>query len=229
MKKLGLVGGTSWVSTMDYYKLINEGINDQLGGLNFAECLIYSFNYADIVRNNNANDWDRTFQMILAASKSLIHGGAEGIVLCANTMHLIADRLQPVIDVPVIHIGEVTATAIAKAGVQKVALLGTKFTMELDFIKSKLRDKGIEVLIPADDDRTFVHGTIFDELGKGVVTEGTKKRYIAISEQLIGQGAQGVILGCTEIPLVIKPGDLAVPTFDTTQLHAAAAVQFALS
>ena len=229
MKKLGLVGGTSWVSTMDYYKLINEGINAQLGGLNFAECLIYSFNYADIVRNNNANDWDRTFQMISAASQHLINGGAEGIVLCANTMHLIAGRLQPVIDVPVIHIGEVTAAAIAQQGIKKVGLLGTKFTMELDFVKSKLRDKGIEAIIPEEADRAFVHGTIFDELGKGVVTAATRKRYIAISEQLIAQGAEGVILGCTEIPLVIKPGDLTVPTFDTTQLHAAAAVQFALS
>jgi aspartate racemase len=228
MRKLGLIGGTSWVSTVDYYRLINEGINAHLGGLNFAECLIYSFNYADIVRNNNANDWDSTFRMISAASQHLINGGATGIVLCANTMHLIADRVQAVIDVPVIHIGEATADAIVKAGVKKVGLLGTKFTMELDFIKSKLRDKGIEVLIPGDEDRTFIHGTIFDELGKGIVTPETKKRYIAISEQLVAQGAEGIILGCTEIPMVIKPGDLTVPTFDTTEIHTAAAVKFAL-
>jgi aspartate racemase len=229
MKKLGLIGGTSWVSTMDYYKLINEGINAQLGGLNFAECLIYSFNYADIKRNNDANDWDCTFRMIAEASQHLINGGATGIVLCANTMHLIADRVQSVINVPVIHIGEVTAATIAKAGVKRVGLLGTKFTMELDFIKSKLRDKGIEALIPGDEDRTFIHGTIFEELGRGLVTEATKQRYIAISEQLVAQGAEGIILGCTEIPMVIKPGDLTVPTFDTTQLHAQAAVEYALT
>ena len=228
MRKLGLIGGTSWVSTVDYYRLINEGINAQMGGLNFAECLIYSFNYADIVKNNNANDWDSTFRMISAASQHLINGGATGIVLCANTMHLIADRVQAVIDVPVIHIGEATADAITKAGVKKVGLLGTKFTMELDFVKSKLRNKGIEVLIPGDEDRTFIHGTIFDELGKGIVTPETKKRYITISEQLIAQGAAGIILGCTEIPMVIKPGDLTVQTFDTTEIHAAAAVNFAL-
>jgi aspartate racemase len=229
MQKLGLIGGVSWVSTIDYYKLINEGINAKLGGLNFAECLIYSLNYADIKKNNDANDWESTFRMIFQASTFLKNGGATAIVLCANTMHKIAERLEQEIQLPVIHIATVTAEAIAKAGIKKVGLLGTKFTMELDFFKSKLTDRGIEVLIPEEDDRTFIHATIFDELGRGMVTDETKRRYISISQQLIAQGAEGIILGCTEIPMVIKPGDLTVTMFDTMQLHAQAAVDFGLS
>jgi aspartate racemase len=228
MQKLGLIGGISWVSTVDYYRLINQGINDKLGGLNFAECMIHSFNYADIKRNNDANDWDTTFQMVFNACIILKAGGATGIVLCANTMHLIADKLEKAVGLPVIHIAAVTADAITKAGIKKVGLLGTKFTMEHDFFKSRLTAQGIETLIPGEEDRDFIHATIFNELGKGLVTDVMKQRYIAISQQLIAQGAEGIILGCTEIPLVIKPSDLAVPTFDTTQLHAQAAVDFAL-
>ncbi len=228
MKKLGLLGGISWVSPMDYYRLINEGVNEKLGGLNFVECLIYSFNYADIKKNGDENNWDLTFQWLSKASKGLIAGGAEGIVLCANTMHLIADRLKEVLNVPIIHVAEETATSVQKAGFDKVALLGTKFTMERDFYKEKLAEKGIEAIIPGDEDRDFIHYTIFEELGRGLVTPETKKRYIEISRRLIAQGAQGVILGCTEIPLVIQPNDLEVPTFDTTAIHAAAAVKFYL-
>jgi len=229
MKKLGLIGGISWVSTMDYYKLINEGVNRQLGGLNFAECLIYSFNFADIKKNSDENNWDLTFQWVSKACKDLRAGGAEGIVLCANTMHLIADRLREVLDIPVIHIAEETATAIRQAGVHKVALLGTKFTMERDFYKTILLKKGIEAIIPGDADRDFIHQTIFDELSRGEVSTETKTRYLQIVAELIAQGAEGIILGCTEIPLVIKPGDVIVPTFDTTAIHAAAAVKFYLS
>jgi aspartate racemase len=229
MKKLGLIGGISWVSTADYYKLINQGINDRLGGLNFAECIIYSFNYADIKRNNDANDWESTFTMLLAAGNGLKHCGAEAIVLCANTMHLIADRLEEAIGLPVIHIATATAAAIEKHGLKKVGLLGTKFTMELDFFTSKLHDKDIEAIIPDAEDRDFVHATIFDELGKGIVTDATKERYLAIISKLIANGAEGIILGCTEIPLVIQPGDISVPAFDTALIHSEAAVKFALS
>lgn len=230
MKKIGLIGGISWVSTSDYYTLINKGINEKLGGLNFSECLIYSFNYADIKKNNDNNDWDSTFEMLLKAAEVLKSGGAEAIVLCANTMHLIADKLQNAIELPLIHIGEETAIEIQKKEIKKVGLLGTKFTMELDFFKDKLSEKGIETIIPdAEADKDFIHYTIFEELGRGLVTEETKKRYLEISNKLIENGAEGIILGCTEIPLVIKEGDLKVPIFDTTLIHTYAAINFQLS
>ena len=229
MQTLGLIGGVSWVSTADYYKLINQGINDKLGGLNFSQCVIYSFNYADIKRNNDNNDWETTFQMVEKACHHLKSCGATGIVFCANTMHFIAERVEKEIGLPVIHIATATATEIEKVGLKKVGLLGTKFTMELDFFKSKLRDKGIEAIIPEENDREFVHQTIFDELGKGVVTEQTKLRYLSIIEDLIKKGAKGIILGCTEIPLVIQQSDVSVPIFDTLLLHSKAAVDFSLS
>jgi len=230
MKVIGLIGGISWVSTADYYKLINEGINNRLGGLNFSECLIYSFNYADIKRNNENNDWDSTFKMLFKACEFLKSGGAEAIVLCANTMHFIAERLEEAIGLPIIHIATATAIEIQKQEIKKVGLLGTKFTMELDFFKDKLAEKGIEAIIPQNqEDKDFIHTTIFEELGRGLVTKSTKERYLAIANQLIREGAEGIILGCTEIPLVIKPKDLLVPVFDTTLIHSNAAVEFQLS
>ncbi|MNS50094.1 Aspartate racemase [compost metagenome] len=230
MRKIGLIGGISWVSTLDYYTLINKGINEKLGGLNFSECLIYSFNYADIKKNNDANDWDSTFNMLSKAAEVLKSGGAEAILLCANTMHLIADRLQQAIDIPLIHIAEETAVEIEKKQLKKVGLLGTRFTMELDFFKDKLAEKGIEAIIPASEEvKDFIHYTIFEELGRGIATEETKKRYIEIANELIKNGAEGIILGCTEIPLVIKEGDLSVPIFDTTLIHTQAAINFQLS
>jgi len=230
MRKIGLIGGISWVSTSDYYTLINKGINEKLGGLNFSECLIYSFNYADIKRNNDANDWYSTFNMLFKAAEVLKSGGAEAIVLCANTMHLIADKLQQAIELPLIHIAEETAIEIQKKGLRKVGLLGTKFTMELDFFKDKLAERGIEAMIPVSEvDKDFIHYTIFEELGRGLVMDETKKRYLEISNELIKNGAEGIILGCTEIPLVIKEEDLNVPIFDTTLIHTQAAINFQLS
>lgn len=229
MRTLGLIGGISWVSTAEYYSLINQGINDQLGGLNFSQCIVYSFNYADIKKNNDANDWEDTFQKVLKASQNLKNSGAEAIVLCANTMHLIADRLQEAIDIPIIHIATATALEIKKSGLKKVALLGTKFTMELDFFTSKLVENHIEAIIPSKiEDRDFIQNTIYNELGKGIVLESTKKRYLAIIEELIHEGAEGIILGCTEIPLIIKESDVDVPIFDTGLLHSKAAVAFSL-
>ncbi|OXA97307.1 aspartate/glutamate racemase family protein [Flavobacterium hercynium] len=230
MKKIGLIGGISWVSTSDYYTLINKGVNEKLGDLNFSECLLYSFNYADIKRNNENNDWDSTFKMLLKGCEFLKSGGAEAIVLCANTMHLIADKLEGAIGLPVIHIASETAIEIQKQELKKVGLLGTKFTMELDFFKDKLTAKGIEAIIPtSESDKDFIHHTIFEELGRGLVTEATKKRYLEIANEMIKNGAEGIILGCTEIPLVIKAGDLVVPIFDTTLIHARAAVEFQVS
>jgi len=230
MRVIGLIGGISWVSTVDYYKLINQGMNEKMGGLNFSECLIYSFNYADIKKNNDTNDWDRTFEMLFKACQFLKSGGAEAIVLCANTMHLIADRLEKAIDLPIIHIATETAIQIEKQNLKKVALLGTKFTMELDFFKEKLSARGVEAIIPENsDDRDFLHTAIFEELGKGIVTDVTKKRILKITNELIENGAEGVILGCTELPLVIKPEDVTVPVFDTTLIHSNAAIAFQLS
>lgn len=229
MKKLGLIGGISWVSTADYYKFINEGINKKLGGVNFAECMIYSFNYNDIKNNNDNNDWETTFNMLSKAGHSLKSSGAEAIILCANTMHLIADRIQESVGLPLIHIATETAKEIQKSDIKKVGLLGTKFTMELDFFKDKLAASAIETIIPEEDDREFIHKTIFDELGKGLILESTKQRYLSIIEKLIDDGAEGIILGCTEIPLLIKQKEVKVPVFDTALIHSNAAVAFALS
>ncbi len=228
MKLLGLIGGMSWPSTIDYYRLINEGINQQLGKLNFSRCIIYSFNYEDIRANHETNSWDKTLQMVAEAGVHLKNSGAEAIVLCANTMHLIADELEEKIGLPLIHIATATATEIAKAGIKKVALLGTKFTMEKDFFTNKLTVQNIETIIPDEADREMIHYTIFEELGRGEVIESTRQRYLHIIQQLIAKGAEGIILGCTEIPMLIQPDDVSVPVFDTTKIHAAAAVRFSL-
>lgn len=229
MQTLGLIGGFSWVSTVEYYKLINQGVNDKLGGLEFPQCVIYSFNYAEIKKYSNTDNWEMTFQLILKACNDLKSCGITGIVLCANTMHLIADRLEQETGLPVIHIATATAAEIEKAGLKKVGLLGTKFTMELDFFKSKLLAKGIEVIIPNEDDREFLHQTIYDELGKGIFSEQTKQRYLNIISDLMNDGAEGIVLGCTEIPLIIQQSDVPVPIFDTTLLHSRAAIEFALT
>ena len=229
MKLLGLIGGTSWPSTIDYYRLINLGINEKLGGLNFSRCIIYSFNYEDIRANHATNSWDKTLQMVSEAGIHLKNGGAEAIVLCANTLHLIAEESEEKIGLPVIHIATATAIEIVKTGINKVALLGTKFTMEKDFFTNKLQQQNIQTIIPEKEDREFIHDTIFEELGRGEIIETTRQRYLHIIQQLIAQGAKGIILGCTEIPMLIKPEDVSVPVFDTTKIHAAAAVAFSLS
>lgn len=228
MKTLGLIGGISWISTIDYYRAINEGINQQLGDLNFSQCIIYSFNYADIKRNNDTNDWDATFEMLLGAARHLESSGAKAILLCANTMHMVADRLEAALDMPLIHIATETAKEISQAGLKKVALLGTRFTMEQAFFHDKLAAQGIQALIPIEDDREFIHYTIFEELGRGLITASSKIRYLKIIKELQDQGAEGVILGCTEIPLMVLPDDVDIPTFDTTKIHSKAAVEFSL-
>ena len=228
MKMLGLVGGTSWVSTMDYYRLVNEGVNARLGGTQFARCEIYSFNYADILKYTLVRDWDAVFAMVAPACDHLRSAGAEALVLCANTMHLLADRLGAHAGLPIVHIVDATAAAVRAAGLDTVALLGTRFTMEMDFFRDRLERHGVRALIPDDAERTFIHETIFGELGRGILRPATKTRYLEIIAALADRGAEGAILGCTEIPLIVKQEDTAVPVFDTTVLHAAAAVEFAL-
>lgn len=230
MKTLGLIGGISWVSTVEYYTQINKGINERLGSLNYAECIIHSFNYQDIKNNNDINDWDSTLKMVVSASKNLERSGAKGIVLCANTMHFIADKIQKEINIPIIHIATATALEIKKLGLKKVGLLGTKFTMEYDFFKSKLSEQGIEALIPNKmPDKDFIHNTIFDELGKGIIKAETKKKYLSIMQELKNAGAEGIIAGCTEIPLIVKESDIDLPYFDTALIHGKSAIEFALS
>ncbi|MBD1392068.1 aspartate/glutamate racemase family protein [Mucilaginibacter glaciei] len=229
MKILGLLGGTSWVSTVDYYRFINQEINDKLGGVNAAHLLLHSFNYADIGKHLSVNDWDAVTDMMVKAGKGLRESGAEAIVLCANTMHLIAPAVEREVGLPVIHIAVATAKAINRAGIKTVALLGTRFTMERDFFINKLKDAGIDALLPEKDDRDFIHQTLVEELGKGITKPETKERYLSIIENLRQQGAVGVILGCTEIPLLIQPADTAIIQFDTTRIHSSAAVEFALS
>jgi aspartate racemase len=229
MKILGLIGGTSWPSTVEYYTLINQGINEKLGGLNFSECMIYSFNFADIKRNIDAGDWDTVFQMFKKACDALTGSGAEAIVLCAATAHNIADRLQKETRLPIIHLATATAIEIEKQGLKKVALLGTRFTMEFFLLKTKHADHGIVKLITNSEDRAYIHASIFDELAQGIFKAATKAHYLSIIRRLIDDGAEGIILGCTEIPLLLKPEDIPVPSFDTVQLHAKAAIDFSLS
>jgi aspartate racemase len=226
MKKIGLVGGISWVSTMDYYKFINEGINEKLGGLNFAECIIYSLNFGDI----QAVSWDNSFDLLLNACESLKRSGVNSIVLCANTAHLFADQLQEKIQLPIIHIGVETAKAINKKGFKKVGLLGTKFTMEMDFYRQKLEAYGLEVIIPEKQEtRDYIQHTVKEELGIGFINPETKSNYIAIVKELVDRGAECVILGCTEIPMLISQDDFTIPIFDTTKIHSEAIVAYAVS
>jgi aspartate racemase len=226
MKKIGLVGGISWVSTIDYYKLINEGVNSKLGGLNFAECIIYSLNFGDI----QAKGWNNSFELLLHACESLKKSGVDSIVLCANTAHLFADKLQESIQLPIIHIVEETAKAIKKSGFKKAGLLGTKFTMEMDFYRSKLEEYGLEVLIPEKQEtRDYIQRTVKEELGVGFINPETKINYISIVNELVDRGIECVILGCTEIPMLIGQPDFTIPVFDTTKIHSEAIVEYIIS
>jgi aspartate racemase len=226
MKKIGLIGGISWVSTMDYYKFINEGVNEKLGGLNFAECVIYSLNFGDI----QAKNWDNSYELLLNACEALKRSGVESIVLCANTAHLFADRLQDEVKLPFIHIGEETAKAINRHGFKKVGLLGTKFTMEMDFYRKKLEEFGLEVIIPQKQEtRDYIQNTVKEELGIGFINPETKKNYISIVNELVELGAECIILGCTEIPMLISQADFIIPVFDTTKIHSEAIVAYAVS
>lgn len=230
MKKVGLVGGISWTSTVDYYRYLNEGINEKLGGLNFAECLISSVNFDNFQRYNADYDWEATYELLLEAAEELKKAGAAAIVLCANTAHIVADRIAEKIQLPLIDITSAVADAIHQVGLRKVGLIGTTYTMELGFYKDKLIANGIEPIIPKSQERRdYLEETLRYELGSGILNPETKKQYLMIIQELIDQGAEGIILGCTEIPLLIKAEDLSVPIFDTTRIHAQAAVDFALS
>lgn len=228
MKTIGLVGGTGWISSVEYYRVINEEINKLEGGLTFARCILYSFNYGEIDALNKQNDMDGLFFLILDVSNKLISIGADCILLCTNTLHMFADRLEEKITVPLIHIAEATARQIHQQKLSKVGLLGTKYTMEQDFYKTKLAKQNIDTIVPEPGERAFIHDTIMNELLKGIFKKESKDRLLQIIHKLHQQGAQGIVLGCTEIPLIIKAGDFDLPLFNTTIIHALAAVDFAL-
>jgi aspartate racemase len=228
MKTLGLIGGTTWLSTIDYYRIINQKTNELMGGLNSAKILLYSVNFEEFRPPVIPSEWGDLSEKFTAIAKNLEKAGADCIVFCANTPHIVADDVQQNIDIPIIHIAEAVEAKITGWHMKKVALLGTRITMEQDFFKNKLTQKDIEVLVPGEEDRHFLHDSIFKELAKGIFTAETKARFISIINGLIAQGAEGVILGCTEFPLLIKQEDCTVPIFDTTDIHANAAVKFAL-
>jgi len=203
-------------------------VNEKLGGLNSAKLLLYSVNMAELKKFGDENNWEGVSSMFCSAAKKLEGVGAECIVICASTPHKVADDIREAIRIPLIHIAEATAKEVRRKEVKKAGLLGTKFTMEESFFKDKLSQQQIATLIPHPNDREFIHHSIFNELGKGIFTKETKEKYLAIITNLVDQGAKGIIFGCTEIPLLIKPEDCSVPVFDTTIIHAKAAAEFAL-
>jgi aspartate racemase len=227
---IGLVGGMSWESSAQYYRLINEGVRDRLGGLHSARCLMWSVDFAEVADLQHAGRWAEATSLVIEGARRLERGGADFLVICTNTMHLMADEVQASVDLPLLHIADPTAERILVSGFRRVGLLGTAFTMEQHFYKGRLASRhGLEVLVPDTADRAEVHRVIYDELVKGRVEEASRQAYSQIIDRLVRRGAQAIIMGCTEIMLLVKPEDSAVPLFDTTALHADAAVDWALS
>jgi aspartate racemase len=229
MKTIGLVGGTSWASTIDYYRIINEEMNKRRGGLNFAKIVLYSIDYGEIDARNKQNDTEGIRSLLINAAKSVEQIGAHCILLCANTLHMHAELIQNAVGIPLVHIADATASEIRKMNITKVGLLGTKATMELGFYKRRLLGHGITAIVPPPEDRSFIHHAIDTELVKSLVFPETKSRFLKIIDGLRNEGAEGVILGCTEIPILIKQTDSNLPVFDTTRIHSMAAVDFALA
>ncbi|MCA0458103.1 MAG: aspartate/glutamate racemase family protein [Chloroflexi bacterium] len=229
MKTIGLLGGMSWESSLEYYRIINEETKRRLGGLHSAECLLWSFDFAEIEALQMAGDWDGAARRMVAAAQALERGGAHGIVICTNTMHKLAPQVQAAINIPILHIADTTARKICDDGLQTIGLLGTRFTMEQDFYKGRLIDNfGLKVIMPDDADREIIHDVIYDELCLGDVRDTSRAEYLRIMNDLTARGAQGVILGCTEITLLVKPEHTSIRLYDTTLLHALSAVDWAL-
>ena len=225
---IGIIGGMSWESTQTYYQLINQGIKRELGGLHSADILLHSLDFAPIADLQSQGNWSAMAELLINSGLRLKAAGAQGILIATNTMHKVADEVQTATGLPLIHIADATAAAIKAAGISKIALLGTNFTMTQDFYKQRLFDAGLTVMVPDTIERADVHRIIYDELCQGQFTNESRRRYVEIIEQLAEQGAEGVILGCTEIGLLIKQADSSIPVFDTTQIHAEAAVEFLL-
>ena len=230
MKTIGLLGGMSWESTIPYYRLINEGVKQRLGGLHSASVLLHSVDFHEIEACQSSGEWDKAGEILAQAALGLQEAGAEGIMLCTNTMHKVAEAIATACDVPFLHIADATGRAIQKQQMSNVALLGTRYTMEQDFYRGRLSSEfGIESLIPDDADRARINQIIFDELCLGTLSESSRAYYVSVIEQLARQGAEGVIFGCTEIGLLVPAERSAIPVFDTAAIHAADAVEFMLS
>ena len=220
MKTIGLIGGMSWESTVTYYRIINETIKDRLGGLHSAKCILYSVDFDEIERYQSSGEWGKSSAVLVEAAQALEKAGADFIVICTNTMHKVAPDISERIHIPILHIADMTAIALKKAAIRTVGLLGTKYTMLEDFYKAVLMDNDIEVVIPDNEDIEMVNRIIYDELCLGIISEESKNTYLKIISKLSKEGAQGIILGCTEIGLLIKQSDTDIPIFDTTLIHA---------
>lgn len=229
MLRLGLIGGMSWESSALYYRLINEGVRDRLGGLHSAQCLLLSVDFAEVEAMQAEGRWDDAAALLAEAARSLQAGGAELLLLCTGTMHKVADEIQAAVDVPLLHLADATARAARQAGLTTVGLLGTAFTMEQDFYAGRLRSYGLEVVVPGPDDRALVHRVIYEELCRGEVRDDSRQQYRRVIARLVAAGAEGVVLGCTEIELLVSQDDCPVPVLPTTRLHAEAAVERALA
>ena len=230
MKTIGLIGGMSWESTMPYYRQVNEGIKARLGGLHSAKVVLYSVDFHEIEQLQRDGDWDTAGEVLGDAARRVQAAGADLLVLCTNTMHKVAPQMEAAVSIPLLHIADATGAAITAAGHRTVGLLGTRFTMEQDFYRQRLQDKhGLQVLVPDADDRRIVHDVIYDELCRGVIRDPSRDAYRRVMDDLVARGAQAIILGCTEISLLVGPQDARVPLFDTTALHASAAVEAALT
>ncbi|WP_045379792.1 aspartate/glutamate racemase family protein [Vibrio campbellii] len=229
MKTIGLIGGMSWESTAHYYQIINREVKARLGGLHSGKVCLYSVDFAEIETLQHQGRWDDTAIILAQAAKSVEAGGADFILICTNTMHKVADQIQQAVNVPLVHIADATAEKLVSDGIKKVGLLGTRFTMEQDFYKQRLIDKfGVDVFVPGSDDQTIIHNVIYNELCKGEVRDDSRQHYLAIIEKLVEQGAEAVILGCTEIAMLVEPHHTDVKLYDTTEIHAKAAVEKAL-
>ena len=230
MKTIGLIGGMSWESTVPYYRLVNEGIKARLGGLHSAQVVLYSVDFHEIERLQREGDWHAAGELLADAARRVQAAGADLLVLCTNTMHKVAPQMEAAVSIPMLHIADATGAAITAAGYRTVGLLGTRFTMEQDFYRERLREAhGLQVIVPDADDRGLVHDVIYDELCRGVVRDSSREAYRRIMDDLVASGADAIILGCTEIGLLVGAQDARVPLFDTTALHANAAVDAALA
>ena len=229
MKTIGLIGGMSWESTVTYYQLINEAVKQALGGLHSAKILLYSVDFAEIEEYQAKGLWAESAEVLAQAAENLEKAGADFLLICTNTMHKVAPQVQSRVSIPLIHIAEATAETLKAAGITTVGLLGTKYTMTQDFYKQKLIDAGISVVIPDEQGVELVNRVIYDELCLGIIKEDSRQQFVSVIEDLRSRGAQGVILGCTEIGLLISQADTALPVFDTTKIHAEAAAAYALS
>ena len=228
MKTIGLIGGMSWESSVTYYQLINETVKEHMGGLHSAKILLCSVDFQEIEECQSSGDWDKSAEILGDAAVSLEKAGADIILICTNTMHKVAPQIMERIHIPLLHITEAAARELGRRGITKTALLGTKYTMQQDFYKAKLIEAGIEVIIPDADDVELVNHIIFDELCLGIISEKSKAEYLRVIEKLKERGAQGVVLGCTEIGLLIKQSDTDLPVFDTTEIHSRAAALWAM-